>query len=170
MDREPILILGDIIKNLMNISSDRIYIGNENYKLPTDTGIYIGLEQTASDGYSNTNKFIPADEGQEGAQEELTYRARESYNINIYSKDSSARSRKEEVILAFSSNFAKNKQEEFQFKLANINNSFINVSGLEGPAVISRYVINISLIAWYSIIRDTDYYDQFSNEITPDVD
>ena len=168
MDREPVLILADIIENFMSLGNGRIFIDNQNFKMPTDTGLFVVLQQISSNNYSTTNKFIPADEGQEGGQELITYRSQESYNINVMSRDSSARQRKEEVIMALNSDFSKNQQEKYSFKLAKISNSFNNISDVEGEAVLSRYVFNINLIAWYSSIRDTAYYDQFSNQILID--
>jgi hypothetical protein len=94
---------------------------------------------------------------------------REEYLINVISKNDEARQRKEEVILSINSNFSKNKQELYQFKIANLSNSFLNVSELEGAGIVNRFAINISVLAYYNNTINTDYYDNnFINQIETD--
>lgn len=168
MNREPIKILGDIIKEFMVLTDQQIMIYNQNFKLPQTSGLFVILQYNNSKVYSGKNQFIPAPEGDVGGQESITTLTQENYTINIISKDDEARQRKAEVILSLNTNFAQDQQELYQFKIAEISNSFDNVSELEGAAMINRFAINVSLLARYEKIRDVTYYDDFTNTITTD--
>jgi hypothetical protein len=169
MDRETIKILADIIKNGMSLTDEQIFIYNQDYVIPETSGLFIVLQNLSSNNYSTNNTFIPQPEGIEGAQESITMLTREEYLINIISKNDEARQRKEEVILSINSNFSKNKQELYQFKIANLSNSFLNVSELEGAGIVNRFAINISVLAYYNNTINTDYYDNnFINQIETD--
>jgi len=169
MNREPIKILGDILKNCMVLTDQQIFIYNQDFKLPETSGLFIILQYNNSTNYSSTNTFIPADEGEEGGQECIAMNAKEEYTINIISKNDEARQRKEEVIMSLNSNFSKDQQGLYQFQIAQISSSFVNVSELEGAGMLNRYAINISLLAHYSKTMDTTYYDNnFISEIDTD--
>jgi len=168
MNREPIKIVGDILKNCMSLTDDQIFIYNQNFKLPSTSGLFIVLQYNSSKNYSSTNEFIPADEGVEGAQENIAMLTKEEYTVNILSRDDSSRQRKEEVVMSINSNYSQNQQGLYQFQIAPITGNFTNVSELEGAAVINRFAINITLLAHYNKVIDTAYYDDFTNQIETD--
>ena len=160
MNREPILILGDIIKDFMILNDDQIYIYNQNFNPTNTSGLFITLGFNNSVNYSSVNRFNPDTE-----QQELSINMKESYSINVYSKDSSSRIRKEEVIMALNSDLARNKQEEYFFQIAPITQGFVNVSDLEGEGMYNRFALNINILAHYNQVRDTLVYDTFNNSI-----
>ena len=168
MDREPIKIIGDILKNCMILTDDQIFIYNQDFKLPETSGLFILLQYNTSSNYSTTNEFIPADEMVEGGQESISMLTKESYTINVVSKNDEARQRKEEVIMSLNSNFSQDQQGLYQFQIARVSDSFTNVSELEGAGMLNRFAINISLLAHYNKTIDTTYYDTFTNEIKID--
>ena len=166
MNREPILILKDILQDRMLLTDEQIFIYNQDFKIPTTQGLFVVLNYGTTQNYSTTNQFIPADEAEEGAEENISMLTKEDYIINLMSKNNEARLRKEEAIMAFNSNFSQEKQNEFQFQIARISNSFNNVSELEGAGMLNRFAITISLLAHYSQTNDTAYYDTFPKQIT----
>lgn len=161
MNREPILILADIIKNQLTLDNSQVFIYNQDYKLPETSGLFIVLVNDSSEIYSNSSRFIG---DKTNSQEIINYLAREEYSINIMSKNSEARTRKEEVVMAFISNYAKEQQDKYQFKIAQIPNSFTNVSELEGAGMLNRFVINLSILTWKQQINSIPYYNQFTNQ------
>ena len=165
MNKEPIKIVASIIKNLMGLNDQQIFIYNQNFEIPETSGIFVVIQYNTSQIYSSVNEFIPSDIG---GDEFLTTQTREDYTINIMSKDDTARTRKEEVILSLNSNYSRNQQELYQFKIGRITGNFTNVSELEGSAVINRFALPISLLAHYSKTISTDYYDTFTNSIETD--
>jgi hypothetical protein len=165
MNREPIKIIGDILKNCMTLADDQIFIYNQDFKLPETSGLFVLMQYNTSANYSSTNEFIPADEGVEGGQESISMLTKEDYTINVISKNDEARQRKEEVIMSLNSNFSQDQQGLYQFQIARVSNSFVNVSELEGAGMLNRFAINISLLAHYNKTIDTTYYDDFTNQI-----
>jgi len=165
MNREPIKIIGDILTEFMSLSAGQVMIYNQDFKLPETSGLFIILQYNSSQNYSSTNEFIPADEGIEGGQESITTLMKEDYTINVISKNDEARQRKEEVIMGLNSNFSQDKQGLYQFQIARVSNSFVNVSELEGAGMLNRFAINISLLAHYTKTINTSYYDDFTNQI-----
>ena len=160
MNREPVKILCDIIKNLMGLTDQQIFIYNQNFKIPETSGIFVVVQYNTSQIYANNNEFLDATQ-----EELLTTQTREDYTINVMSCDDTARTRKEEVILALNSNYSRNQQELYQFKIGRITGSFTNVSELEGAAVINRFALPVSLLAHYNKTLSADYYDNFTNSI-----
>lgn len=162
MNREPILIIADIIQNELGLTDSQIFIYNQDYKLPETSGLFIVLVNDSSEVYSNSQKFIAT---QTSSQEVINYLAKEEYSINIMSKNSEARTRKEEVVMALVSNYAKEQQDKYQFKIAQIPNSFTNVSELEGAGMLNRFVVNLSVLTWKQKTKDIPYFDQFTKQI-----
>lgn len=165
MNREPIKIIGDIIKNYLNLNDNQILIYNQDFKIPATKGLFILLQYNTSQPYSVVNKFIPAAIEIEGAEESVSVLMKEDYTINVVSKNDEARQRKEEILMAFNSNYSQEQQGLYQFQIAKISNSFINISELEGAGMLNRFAINISLLAHYNRINDIAYYDTFTNQI-----
>jgi len=165
MNREPIKIIGDILTEFMSLSAGQVMIYNQDFKLPETSGLFIILQYNSSQNYSSINEFIPAAEGIEGGQESITTLMKEDYTINVISKNDEARQRKEEVIMGLNSNFSQDKQGLYQFQIARVSNSFVNVSELEGAGMLNRFAINISLLAHYTKTINTSYYDDFTNQI-----
>jgi hypothetical protein len=161
--REPIKIIRDIIKDFMGLDEDKIYIYNQDFK--SNTGdLQVIIQFQSSTPYSNINKFIPADQGVEGAIQSLRLLTREDYTINILSKNTDARIRKEEILLALMTQEAQDKQGEYNFKISNISSSFIDVSEVEASGSLNRYAITISLLTSYTKEILAPYYDSFTIE------
>ena len=149
----------------MGLTDEQIYIYNQDFKIPETSGLFVVLQRNLATPYSVTNRFVPADEGAEGAQENIGSLRKEGYTINVMSKNDEARLREYEISLALNSNFSKDQQGLYQFQIAKVNGGSVNVSELEGAGMLNRFAINISLLAHYSKTVDTTYYDDFTNQI-----
>ena len=162
MNRESILIIADIIQNELGLTNSQVFIYNQDYKLPETSGLFIVLVNDSSEIYSNSNRYVGT---VNNSQEVINLLAKEEYSINIMSKNSEARTRKEEVVMALISNYAKEQQDKYQFKIAQIPNSFTNVSELEGAGMLNRFVINLSVLTWKQKTKEISYFDQFTKQI-----
>jgi len=156
MNREPILIIADILEDSLGLAANRVFIYEENIDLPKDKNLYIAIQHINTQPYSVTNKQTPTETG---FQEEINLLTREEYIINVVSRNDEARTRKEEVVLALNSFKSLQQQEKYQFNIAKITSSFINVSELEGAGILKRYAIKIVILAHKSKINEIDYYD-----------
>jgi len=162
MNREVGKILRDIIKDSMSLTDQQIWLENLDFKISEQKGLFVIIQQTNSNSYSTTNRY-KEDVGQTKIQENITSLTREEYLINIMSKDTSARTRKEELILALNSYKSQDEQAKYDFKISQIGN-MVNLSELEGSGMLTRYGLTISVLARYNLTRDVPYYDTFSDE------
>ena len=168
MIKEPIKILSDIVQTKLALPSGRVILYDQNFKLPEDDGLFVIVQYVSTDPYSITTRPIAAPVETREMEEEIVMRTRETYTINIVSRDDTARIRKEEVLMAFSSAYASEQQELYEFSIARISNSFVDISEVEGSSKIRRFAINVVVLAWYLQQNSVDFYDDFSEEILTD--
>lgn len=166
MNREPIKIIADVISDYMSLDAGRVYLFNQDYKIPKDDGIFIVLQHINSRPYSSTNTTKSIDGG--GVEETSTILMREEYTINVMSKNRDAYTRKEEVILALRSYNSRELQETYQFKISPITGPFLNISGVEGSGMLNRFAANVVVLSWYSNTLEIPYYDTFNTELKSD--
>ena len=161
MNRRPILILADIIKDFMGLNDDQIYIDNQDLDPNNAPNLFVTIEPTTSIVMSNNNRFNPDTE-----QQIISTNYKESYAINIRSKDESASIREKELVAALISDFSRNKQEEYFFQIAPVPPiGGINTSVLEGEGILTRYTLNITIFTHYNQVRDTLVYDNLPTQI-----
>ena len=161
MNRRPILILADIIKDFMGLNDDQIYINNQDFDPNTSPNLFVTIEPTTSIVMSNNNRFNPDTE-----QQIINTNYKEGYAINIRSKDESASIREKELVAALVSDFSRNKQEEYFFQIAPVPPiGGTNTSVLEGEGILTRSTLNITIFTHYSIAKATAIYDNFNNSI-----
>jgi hypothetical protein len=162
MNKSPIVILRDIIKTQMNLNNDRIWVYNQSKSIPTDKELFVVLEFLNSKVYSARNSYIPTNTGM---QEQPTMNTVEEYAIKIASVNDDATFRKEEIILALNSDYSIQQQQIYQFRIAQIPNTFLNVSSVEASKMLNRYDIHIKVFAFYSKSNNVSYYNTFGEEI-----
>ena len=144
----------------MGLDTQQIFIYNQNFKIPETSGLFVVIQFNSSRPYASNNEFIEATN-----EELLTTQTKEEYTVNVMSKDDTSRTRKEEVVMALNSNYSRNQQELYQFKIGKITGDFLNVSEVEGAAVINRFALPLTVLAHYSKTLSTDIYDTFTNSI-----
>jgi hypothetical protein len=152
-----------ILQEQMNLANGRLFIYNQDFKIPPISDLFVVVQYNSSDVMTNINKFVGEDLTM---KEELTLLTTEKYTINLMSKNNDARLRKEEVLLALSSTFCEQQQEIYNIKIARNSNSFTNVSELEGAGMLNRFAIDIAIISWFKKEQEIEFYDNFTNSIT----
>ncbi len=158
VSREPIKIIADILKHEMDLAVGQIMLDYEKIDILPDPGLYVALSYLGGKAIGNNNYFDPDTlmEIQEVAMQELI-------QIDILSFDSSARKRKEEVIMALRSVYSQNAQDANLMQVARIPGDFQNASSLEETKILNRFTMTITVKAIYRKEKDVDYYDQFQN-------
>ena len=164
MLEEPIAILIDIIKTQMGLDQQQIWQFNSGKVIPNTSGLFIVVEYLASKPYSTTSEYQMNDLDQ--YEEITTVRTQEMYSISIFSKDLSARRRKEEILTALASVYALQKQELYGFKIARVAERINNVSVQDGGSMLNRFVIDTKVLAWYKTTKTIDYYDRYPTSQT----
>lgn len=164
MDKAPIIILRDILKTMMGLDSQQIYLYNQDFKIPTTSGLFVVLQYISGRPWSSNNIQTPVMDG--GMTETITSLVKEVYQVNLMSKNTDSRDRKEEAMMAFRSSYAEQQKELYQFTFSLTTEDILNISEVEGAGMLNRFVFNINVNAWYSITRSIDYYDEFTNTLT----
>lgn len=158
-DQGVLDILRDIILKEMSLPDDRVNIYNSRYELPEDDNIFVVLEPFTSQVISNRSWT----ESGKVKKEEVLYEnqelnTHETVKVGIFSRSLDALNRKEEVVMALYSNYSQQQQEENTFKIGR-NMPIENLSDLEGSALLYRFEITVSVLAWYNKRKQIPFYD-----------
>lgn len=150
--------LGTILQAGMQLTTNQVWIYNQKRKIPPATGLWLVIDFLTGKPYGSKSKFNP-----ETNQEEQSVNMSALFTIDIFSRNTQALDRKEEVILAFGSTFAQQTQEKFSFKIGRIPQGFTNLSQVEGTAILYRFQITFQVS--YSVEKkiSADYYDAFTH-------
>ena len=110
-------IIVDILVSEMELSTNNVFIEDQNVVIPDEDGLFITVAVVDVKPIGSANYSLPTAEGMEEHQEVLQ---RENVQIDLVSRDNSARNRRAEVLMALASFFSKQKQEEQEFKIFTI--------------------------------------------------
>ncbi len=158
IDREPIKVVADILKHEMDLADGQIMLDYEKINILPDPGLYVAVSYLGGKAIGNNNYFDSdsVKEIQEVAMQEIV-------QIDILSFDASARTRKEEVIMALRSVYSQNAQDANSMQIARIPGDFQNASSLEETKILNRFTMTITIKAIYRKEKDVEYYDKFSD-------
>jgi hypothetical protein len=163
---EIIKVVADVIQSEMGLGNDRVYLYNQKWRIPPDEGLFVivGFMGARAFGakteYENdpiTNELV----------EVQSVNQQETYTIDLMSRDSSARVRKQEVILALNSTLCQQMMEQYNFKIANLPATFNDVSALEATAILNRYQLAFNTLVVYRKVKSVQFFDSF--QIPPEV-
>jgi hypothetical protein len=163
MNRDPAKIIADIIKNELALTDNQVFIYNNNFRIPNVDDLFVVVSLTNIAPYSQGVKY----NNEEPFLEKTWAVQKEDYNIDILSRDNSARLRLSEVSQALSSTRSIQKQEEYDFKIFNVK-GINNTSNAEGDGILTRFTINFSVFARYTKEKEVDYFEHFSESIIND--
>jgi hypothetical protein len=161
--KEPSKILVDIISTEMSLDADRVLIYNNKWNLPNNPDIFVSIASGSSKIISSVTTHD--DRGASGFYEVQTLSMREMITIDIFSANSTGRTRKEEIIMALNSTYSQQEQEKYSIKISNLPNSFTDISQVEVSARLSRYNISFPVFSWRNKEKVVDYYETYSYEI-----
>lgn len=165
MNEEAIVIIRDIIKTELSLTDQNIWLFNQDYKIPVSEGLSVVLSSINKIPYANNNRFIE-NQTQTGINQLQYILVSEQIDIDLFSKNREAQTRQFEVIMAFNSYYSREQQEKYQFKIAQINQPFINISEVEGSGMLNRYKLSLTANTWQQKETAVDFYD---NNFTPDI-
>ena len=147
MDKLSSSYIRDILIQEMSIPSDRIWIRDQNVKIPNDDDLFIAVGMVDTQIISVRNR--PVSDG-DNLNEVTTVNARENIQVDIQSRNTDAITRRWEVLAALSSIYAVQVQEIGQFKIFKIPTTFVNSSETEGAEKVNKFSIIIPCFVWYS--------------------
>jgi hypothetical protein len=155
-EREVIKVIGDILKNQMNLDDSQIMLSYEKYDIPENDKLFIDLSYVSGRAIANNSVFDP-----ETNIETIYTTMNEIVQIDLMSFGPEARTRKEEVISSLGSVFSQQQQEKYNMQIARIPGDFINASSLEETKFLNRFTINITVTSLSSLTKAPDYFTEF---------
>ena len=161
MKKPLIEIIRNIILNETDIPAERVWIYNQNQKLPKDSGAFVILENRNPIVYANNNRIKA---NGEKLEEHQSINMQENIVICVCSKNTEASLKTPEIMMALSSTYSQQTEEKYGFHISNINQA-TELSFLEETAMLQRYDINIRCLTVYNKTRSIDYYDKYNVNI-----
>lgn len=161
----PLLLFCEIIQKELSLPDGRVYLWDQKIMQPTDNDLYVAVSVPSCKPFGNTNRWKTTLSGLE--QSQFVSMAAQ-VEIDIISRGPSARDRKEEVIIALESNYARQQQDANSFYIGKLSTGFLNLSEADGAAIPYRYKISVAMQYAFQKARPIDYFDTFT--LTEDVD
>lgn len=154
--REPIKVLADILKSEMALGDGQLMLGNENWLIPANTGLYIALFYGPDTVIGSNNNFDT-----DTNEEIQTVAMLHTINIDAMSFDESARVRKEEIIMALGSVFASNQLGLYNMAIGLLPQGFVPMAELEDTKQLNKFRITFAMNALHQKVKAVEYYDDF---------
>lgn len=85
--------------------------------------------------------------------------------VDIQSRDNSARDRRTEVLAALHSTYAEQQQEALGCRIFAIPDSFINTGNRQGGSSLNRWTIRFKMTYKQTHVLGVDYYNKFYAEL-----
>lgn len=154
----PLILFCEIIQKELGLKANRVYLWDQKIMQPTDYGLYIAVSVGSTKPFGNSNSFLS-----ETNEQNQFVSMQALLDIDIISRGTEARDRKEEVILALNSNYSQKQQNANSFYIGTISTRFINLSDIDGAAIPYRYRISVNMQYIYQKQTQVQYYDNFSD-------
>lgn len=145
--------IADIIAKELGLAPDQVLIENQKFTLPPDKRLYVSIKTLTSRAISNRNHFVDGDSAQ-------SVNMVSPVDIGIYSRTTEALTRKEEVVMALNSNYAKNQQQLNSFLIGKVG-TIVPLSNIDGAAIPFFFNINVNIQYAVSKQKPVDYFDSF---------
>ena len=152
-----LILLMDILLHEMGLSQQNIWTWDQKQRIPTDSQLYIAVSAFAPKSFGNSNTYNYTLNTQVQSVNMQT-----NVQIDIFSRSTAALDRKEEIVMAFNSLYAQQQMAMNSFSVARLSNSFVNLSEVDGNAILYRYAISVNLQYFVQKIQVAPYFSSFS--------
>jgi hypothetical protein len=134
-----------ICKEQLHLKDDHVSIYDQKWVIPDFDDMFLTIEYRNSRMIANRNIF---DDSGSTPVEWQELNMLENIIVGVFSRTMEAFDRKEEVLMAIKSQFAQFLQEAYMFKIARAG-EILDLSYLEGTAMLKRYDIELMVYTWY---------------------
>ena len=148
----------DINNAPIYIDSNRVQIENQYNFINTDPGLFVVLMQTSPSQQAGIQKKI-IDIPLGGLQEQIIVLYRSMIAIELFSKDFSAVQQKDLMEVYLNSYISTNLQAQYNIFIAEMSQTPISLSQIEGSDRINRFRFDVSVNSSVAITNDIPYYD-----------
>jgi hypothetical protein len=153
---DTLTLFCEILQRELGLANDRIYIYNQKIFQPTDTGLYIAIGVLRAKPFSNNQS------SNNGIESQVT-NFMTTLEINAISRDTSALTRKEEILMALNSQYSESQQEANSFLIGRLppGAQFINLSAIDGAAIPYRFNISVNVQYAATKTKPAPYFNTF---------
>jgi hypothetical protein len=153
---DPLLLFCDIIQTGLGLPAGRVYLWDQKIMQPTDNGLFVAVSVLSCKPFGNNNSHVGSSGGETSNQ---SVNMSAVLQVDIMSRDSSARTQKEAVLLALMSDYAQNQQAANGFYISKLppGGQFNNISSPDGAAIPYRFVISVVLQYAYTASAAVPY-------------
>lgn len=164
---ELIKVLAFLVQEHLQLEENRGVIYNQKFDIPSDDGLFFAV-QYVSEKRFGTSKVYVNDPTEDGTLLEIQgSQTQELYQIDLYSRDSSARERKHDILFALNSTLSQQLQEQYSFQIGSLPAAMTDVSQVEGAARLNRYALTFRCLRAYRSERRIPAYTVF--ELPPKI-
>lgn len=171
--REYLKVVKDILESEMSLTpastlpeDQRVIIWRQNYTLPKKDWLIVILSESPGKTMASTTTPASVTGNMNELQEVLMAK---QINIDVFSRNTDAWERKEEVVMALSSTYSQQKQDAHGFVIFPCPTPFVDVSEAEGAGNVFRFRTTFTAHVRYSKTKAITYYDKFQDvEVTDD--
>lgn len=150
-------LLCDIIQTELELADGQAYLWDQKYTIPKDSALYVAVGILSAKPYSNNIRY----------DKSAGFKAVQYINMNailtvdILSRSLQAQDRKEEILFAINSDYARNQMDRNAFQISPISSQFTNISEVDGGAIPYRYSISLRMMYALVRVKDTAYFENF---------
>lgn len=156
----PMLLFCEIIQNQMGLAPGRVYLWDQKITEPTDSSLYVAVSVPRCKPFANN--IIPDGSGS-GMNQIQCVNMMATMDIDIISRGTDARDRKEEILTSLLSIYSQQQQEINSFSIGRLpaSASFLNLSQVDGAAIPYRYKISVNMQYSFTKTTPIPYFSTF---------
>lgn len=153
---DPLLLFCDVIQQGLGLSTGRVYLWDQKMPMPTDSGLYVAVSVLTCKAFGNNNSHSSSGGGLNSNQ---SVNMASTLQVDIISRDNSARLQKEGVLLALNSDYSEQQQNANNFYIGKLppGAQFNNLSSQDGAAIPYRFVISVQIQYLYTATKAVGY-------------
>ncbi len=153
---DALLLFCDVIQQGLGLAPGRVYIWDQKIFEPSDNGLFVVVSVVSCKAFGNDNSHIGSSGGVNSSQ---SVNMAAMLQVEIMSRDNSARMQKEAVLLALNSDYAEQQMNANSFFIGKLppGAQFTNLSSPDGAAIPYRFIISVMLQYFYTKSQAVGY-------------
>jgi hypothetical protein len=149
-------LLAGLIQSEMRLKSDQVILYNQKFDIPPKQGVNVSVALVSSKVFGTSSRH--EEDPVFGLVNSQSINTQETLTITIYSRDSSARERRYDLLFALTGDAAQQVQEKNSFRIGYVPSDFLDISVAEGSSRLNRYALTIKVLFAYQKTQATEYF------------
>lgn len=155
----PLILFCDILQTVLTLPKGRVYLWDQKLFQPSDSGLYIAVSVPRCKSFASNALSDPTGEN---FVQYVNMQA--TLGVDIISRDTEARDRKEEVVAALISFYSQQQQNANGFSIGRLPTNILNLSQIDGAAIPYRYQFSVNMLYAMTFANAVPYYTTFETD------